>query len=188
MKLILAFFTIQINKIGNCYSYDKSRTNNNFYLYGGGQIIFDGISYLNNLDVGYNNDTHIDKTSNMNTPMDNIYKLNINGSVKIVNDLLIGGNITHYSDYKLKTNIFPLKDSLNKINNINGYTYNRIDFNDNKIYYGLIAQEVEKEYPEIVNDTNGVKSINYQSFTAILLESIKELNIKIIELEHLIKK
>jgi hypothetical protein len=178
--------TTGINYNGDFQLNNKMLDDNKFYLYGGGQIIFDGVSYFNNLDIGYNNDT--DRDSTINTPINNLYKLNINGSVRIGNDLLIGGNITHYSDYKLKTNINKLNNCLNKINNINGYTYNRIDYHNDKIYYGLIAQEVEKEYPEIVHDINNIKSINYQSFTAILLESIKELNIKISELEHLIKK
>ena len=41
---------------------------------------------------------------------------------------------------------------------------------------GLIAQEVEEVFPELVTEKDNIKSINYQSFTAILLECIKELN------------
>ena len=165
---------IEINTITN--------TNNKFYLQGGGKIWFDGVTYLNNLDIGYN------RVTNPITQYDPLYNLNVSGNAKLTNNLLIGGSITHYSDYKLKTNLIKLENSLNKINNINGYTYNRIDLNDDKIYIGLIAQEVEKEYPDIIEYTNDIRSINYQSFTAILIESIKELNTKVKELENIINK
>jgi hypothetical protein len=49
---------------------------------------------------------------------------------------------------------------------------------------GLIAQEVEINYPEIVFEKNDIKSINYSSFIAVLLECIKELNTKIENLEN----
>jgi len=161
---------------------------NNFYLQGTGKIVYDGITYLNSLDIGYNGLTNPEGT-NLISQYDTSYKLNVNGStnisgnLNIQNNLLVGGSITHFSDYKLKTNITKLESSLIKIQNINGYSYNRIDLNDNKTYIGLIAQEVEKEYPDIIEYTNDIRSINYQSFTAILIESIKELNIKVMELE-----
>lgn len=177
-----------LNINGNIQLNTITDFNNKFYLQGGGKIVFDGITYLNNLDIGYNNVT---KAS---TPFDTSYKLNVSGnmnvsgSMRITNNFLVGGSITHYSDLKLKTNLVKLENSLNKINNINGYTYNRIDLNDDKIYMGLIAQEVEKEYPDIIEYTNDIRSINYQSFTAVLLNSIKELNIKVMELENKINK
>ncbi len=159
---------------------------NKFYLQGNGKIVFDGVTYLNKLDIGYN------ISAKTNSQYNTAYALNVNGSTNVSgnmnvnNNLLIGGSITHFSDYKLKTNITKLESSLNKIQNINGYSYNRIDLNDNKIYLGLIAQEVEKEYPDIIEYTDDIRSINYQSFTAILIESIKELNIKVMELEKII--
>ena len=47
----------------------------------------------------------------------------------------------------------------------------------NKKRYGLIAQEVEELYPELVNtnETDGMKSLNYIELIPLLLEQIKEL-------------
>jgi hypothetical protein len=156
---------------------------NKFYLQGNGKILFDGVTYLNTLDVGYNATAKTNSQFNSNYTLNVKGNTNVSGNMNVTNNLLIGGSITHFSDYKLKTNITKLESSLNKIQNINGYTYNRIDLNDNKTYLGLIAQEVEKEYPDIIEYTDDIRSINYQSFTAILIESIKELNIKVMELE-----
>jgi hypothetical protein len=169
-----------VNINGNININTNLLNTNTFSLYGTGQIKYSGTTYLNSLDVGYN------ASAKFFQQIDSKYILNVSGNTNITNDLTIGGNITHFSDYRLKTNLIKLENSLNKINNINGYTYNRIDYNTSKRYTGLIAQEVEKEYPDIVEYTNDIRSINYQSFTAILIESIKELNNKVSELEKII--
>lgn len=101
-----------------------------------------------------------------------------------------------YSDSTLKRNIVPLNNSLEKVLKLKGVSYNYIDkledsksktLNSKKTI-GFIAQEVEKIVPEIVNTTNdGIKVMNYQIFTALLAEAIKELNLKVEELEAVIK-
>ena len=102
------------------------------------------------------------------------------GDFTLDNNLLIGGNITSTSDKRLKENITPLSNCLNKIKKIGGYSFTRNDLEDkNKKYLGLLAQEVEEEFPDLVTETNNTKSINYQSFVAVLLECIKELNDKL---------
>lgn len=82
------------------------------------------------------------------------------------------------SDRNLKTNINTLNNSLNKILKLRGVTYywkNKKKMGSQK-EIGLIAQEVQKEYPELVG-TNSDKtlSIDYPKITAILIEAIKEL-------------
>jgi len=105
---------------------------------------------------------------------------NVSGNIILANDLIIGGNITSTSDKRLKENIIPLNDCLSKVTKISGYSFTRNDLEDkNKKYLGLLAQEVEEAFPELVVETNGIKSINYQSFVAVLLECIKELNDKL---------
>jgi hypothetical protein len=87
------------------------------------------------------------------------------------------------SDKKLKNNITRLDSCLEKIKLVNGYRYNRIDL-DGQAQIGLIAQEVEINFPELVFEKNNFKSINYSSFIAVLLECIKELKNKIEVLEN----
>jgi hypothetical protein len=100
-------------------------------------------------------------------------------TTSISNNLLLAGNVISQSDRRIKTNIETIDGCLKKIENISGYTYNRLDLNDNKFHIGLIAQEVEEVFPELVTEKNNIKGINYQGFIAILLNCIKELNEKI---------
>jgi hypothetical protein len=124
-----------------------------------------GITRINTLNV--TNGANISNTLNVS-------------NIVLTNDLVIGGNITSTSDKRLKENIIPLSDCLSKITKLKGYSFTRNDLEDkNKKYLGLMAQEVEEAFPELVVETNGIKSINYQSFVAVLLECIKELNDKI---------
>jgi hypothetical protein len=124
-----------------------------------------GITRINTLNV--TNGANISSTLNVS-------------NIVLANDLVIGGNITSTSDKRLKENIIPLSDCLSKITKLKGYSFTRNDLEDkNKKYLGLMAQEVEEAFPELVVETNGIKSINYQSFVAVLLECIKELNDKI---------
>ena len=53
---------------------------------------------------------------------------------------------------------------------------------------GVIAQEIEKVLPELVeNRTTGYKAVKYDKLTALLIEAVKELNKKVINLENKIK-
>ena len=106
----------------------------------------------------------------------------ISKDVKIDGNIQLAGNITSQSDRRIKSNIEPIEDCLQKIKNVTGCKYNRFDL-DGEIHIGLIAQEVEEVFPELVTETNNVKGINYQGFIAVLLNCIKELNKKIEKLE-----
>jgi hypothetical protein len=77
------------------------------------------------------------------------------------------------SDVKLKTNIKPLENSLNKILQLRGVEYDRTDYEVHQI--GMIAQEVEEVIPDLVQeDSEGTKVLHYQNLTAVLVEAIKE--------------
>jgi len=59
----------------------------------------------------------------------------------------------------------------------------------NKPQIGVIAQEVEKVFPELIaEDENGYKAVGYEKFTPVLIEAIKEQQLKIDELENLNKE
>jgi hypothetical protein len=111
------------------------------------------------------------------------YKLNVNGDVRCI-------SIWESSDERLKKCIEPLKDSLNKVNQLQGVNYEwRIDeypeqdFPEGK-QVGLIAQDVENIIPEVVNTSDdGYKSISYEKLTAVLIEAVKELKEQNEELE-----
>lgn len=100
-------------------------------------------------------------------------------------NLSIDGVLTQNSDIRLKKNIAPLENSLSKILRLSGYKYNWIDANrGNALQSGVLAQEVEKQMPELVmTDGEGDKAVNYNGLIPYLIESVKELNKKIEELK-----
>jgi len=91
------------------------------------------------------------------------------------------GSWNQCSDIKLKKNINKIQNPLEKVLRLNGVTYQwrKDDFPAYKFdegeKIGLIAQEVEKVFPELVRTENdGIKSVNYANMTAVLIEAMKE--------------
>ena len=64
------------------------------------------------------------------------------------------------------------------IETLNGYKYTRTDLKDKtKKHIGVIAQEIEEIYPELIveNKDSGIKSVNYNGLSAVLIECVKSL-------------
>jgi len=97
-------------------------------------------------------------------------------------NMTLTGNVTCtetniVSDIRIKENIYNLENVLPKINKLRGVYYNlKADIDKHK-YIGFIAQEVEEDFPELVNfnDNLGIKTVNYAQFTSVLLEGMKEM-------------
>jgi hypothetical protein len=80
------------------------------------------------------------------------------------------------SDKRLKKNIQPVEHSLGRLSSLHGVTFQWKDKRHPGVHYGLIAQDVEAVYPEMVSeDERGFKSIDYSAFVAPLIEAVKEL-------------
>jgi hypothetical protein len=80
-----------------------------------------------------------------------------------------------YSDIRMKKNIEKIDNALEKVNSIRGIKYQKKNQTSNKTYLGVIAQEVELHFPEIIDtDGQGYKSVQYSLITPILIEAIKE--------------
>lgn len=102
-------------------------------------------------------------------------KLEVNGNI------LASGNVISNSDARYKTEVQIIPDALQKIGEINGVYYRwkhtaypEKAFSEKK-QIGFIAQELEKQFPEVVfTDDKGYKSVDYSRLTPILLEAIKE--------------
>ena len=85
----------------------------------------------------------------------------------------------HSSDKRLKTNITPLQNSLDKITHLTGVSYNWKNAPNSNSQVGFIAQDVEKVFPEVVVvDSDGNYGMAYQNLVAPMVEAIKELNQK----------
>jgi len=91
------------------------------------------------------------------------------------NSILSQGNITAYSDLRVKKDIRVIPDSLAKVCMLNGYTFERSDIATNR-QTGVIAQEVQKVLPEAVTEAeDGKLSVAYGNMVGLLIEGIKEL-------------
>jgi len=97
------------------------------------------------------------------------------------------GNVTAYSDRAVKTNLEVIPNALDKVKSISGYTYDRTDFEVDPVtgempdtrQAGVIAQEVEKILPEVVNGEEGNKAVAYGNMVALLIEAVKELSAEV---------
>ncbi len=78
-----------------------------------------------------------------------------------------------YSDIRLKKNVQPIENALDKVLALRGVTF---DWKEQNVHSsGFIAQQVESIIPDLVStDVNGYKSLDYGRFTPYLVEAIKE--------------
>jgi hypothetical protein len=105
------------------------------------------------------------------------------GSGAFVNDIRIDGSgflTTNTSDERLKENINPISNSLNKIKQMSGVTYEWIDkvAGGDRPRYGFIAQQIESVDTLLIftGKTNGYKGIHTDCIIPIIVEAIKELS------------
>ena len=98
------------------------------------------------------------------------YELDISG------DIHNTGTLFSDSDLNIKKNLVKLDNSLEKISNLNGYYYHKKTEDDDALkHIGVIAQEVEEEFPELVSNNTKTKSVNYDGINAVLIECVKQL-------------
>ena len=127
------------------------------------------------------------------------------GYAAMGSNIWTSGNVTAYSDIRVKENLIVIPNALNKVMQLNGYTYDRTDLspatteeedityahNPTGRHVGVIAQEVLKVLPEAVtggpNSMDGTDddhySVAYGNMVALLIESIKELKADVDDLK-----
>lgn len=106
--------------------------------------------------------------------------------LNVVGNILATGTITGSSDRRLKKNIRPIDDALTKLDSLKGVKYYWIDpeKHDKGEQIGLIAQDVEKVFPQAVRtDSEGFKSVSYMALVAPVVNAVKELYKKLLGLE-----
>lgn len=110
----------------------------------------------------------------------------VSGNLTVTGEFLANGDVTAFSDRELKENIKPLKE--NFIDDLQVYSYNYIG--KDSIRYGVIAQELQKIYPNLVIETE--KEINERKALAVrdrdiiylLLDAYQKLSKRVSELER----
>lgn len=108
------------------------------------------------------------------------------GTTSPTEKLQVAGNIKatsflYSSDKSLKTNIVPLTNSLELVKQLEGVSFNWKENGEEEI--GLIAQDVEKVFPELVSGEEGNKAVEYGNLVAVLIEAVKEQQKQIDELK-----
>jgi len=96
-------------------------------------------------------------------------------------------DVTAFSDKRLKTDIKPITNSLDKVMQMQGVYYKRNDVEDAREQVGVLAQDMEAILPEVVltaDDEIQTKSVDYGKITSVLIEAIKELKAEIDELKR----
>ncbi|MDD4970756.1 MAG: tail fiber domain-containing protein [Paludibacter sp.] len=107
---------------------------------------------------------------------------------------IISDSTTTPSDRRLKKNIKPLKNALSKLLNLAGVTFNLKKDKKKATRIGLIAQDVEKIFPEVVKEVEMIgngkmyKTINYPALIPVLIEAIKEQQEQIEKLQQQVNK
>lgn len=108
---------------------------------------------------------------NMLLPTVPTEKLDVNGNIRATALILT-------SDAALKKDIAPVENALDKISRLNGVSFEWKDNaqpTDHRKHIGVLAQEVEKIFPESVYGQEGAKGVDYPSLIAPLIEAVKEL-------------
>lgn len=133
-----------------------------------------------------------------NTTVSNTMTVGVPGTVRIAfnsdGSIVANGNITAFgnpSDINLKENIVRLDNALDNIATLSGYTFNYKG--DTEKVIGVIAQEVQEVYPELVYTYKNLSNedsmaVRYSHITAVLIEAVKELKAKVEELESKIAR
>jgi len=122
----------------------------------------------------------------LNTNTQVITPADQNKTVMIPKDLLVLGSIINPSDINLKNNIEKIDNSIfNKLNPISFKYKNDIQ---QKKHFGLIAQELETIYPELVSNNTGFKSVNYIELIPIILSQMKCMQQEIDKLKEELNK
>jgi hypothetical protein len=118
------------------------------------------------------------------------YPVHVNANASGIS-IYASADIVAYSDARVKGDIKVIEDALNKIQQINGVTYTRIDGTEeeNNRHAGVIAQDVNEVLPEVVNTDKetGMMSVAYGNMSGLLIEAIKELSNKVKDLEDQLK-
>ena len=100
-------------------------------------------------------------------------------------NIRMNGTVVHASDERWKKEITPLDTSVDELLSLESRQFKWIDERDEKTHYGLIAQEVEQVFPDlVVADESGFKYVNYLELIPLMLKAIQEQQRQITELQR----
>ena len=138
---------------------------NNFGVFN----IYDNTNLQNRLSIRSDGNVGIGKTNPS-------AKLDVEGAITA------SGDITAFSDARVKENVETIPNALEKVTALRGVNFNKIG--EEKRSTGVIAQEVKEVLPEVIHENeDGMLSVAYGNITGVLIEAIKEQQKQIEELK-----
>jgi hypothetical protein len=159
-------------------------------LYGDGNIhhgIFsrnEGMNATDDIIISSYNGLHIDLDSNNNNTTGSNFTIGKHNTATSqftfngeTSDLTVSGNVTAYSDKRLKDNIETLDGS--KVYDMRGVSFTK----EGRAGSGVVAQELQAVAPELVNEDGEYLSVAYGNVVGYLIEAIKELKTEVDDLK-----
>ena len=137
-------------------------------------------------DASFNGDVEFNKNVDVSETLDVSGNTTLGGTLDVSGNITAKGDITAFydqSDQRLKKNVKTIDDALSIINNLRGVRFdwnedaqklnNNVDLNKREL--GVIAQEIEKELPEVIKEgLGGYMAVRYEKITPLLIQCIKE--------------
>jgi acyl-[acyl carrier protein]--UDP-N-acetylglucosamine O-acyltransferase len=139
------------------------------------------VDISNNMDITGN--VFINGRTRLSNMVDISNNMDISGNV-FINGSLTVNNINIPSDYRIKTNVVPMRDTSFNVDEINPVYYYNTMANQEQI--GFIAHELQENLPFLVSgekDGAELQSVNYIGLIGLLVQEIKELKHRVSELE-----
>ena len=133
--------------------------------------------------ISYNNSTGV-ITCTIDTPAEVGLQHLSNGGRNLNGDFTATGNVTAFSDERLKENVETIEGALDKVLKMRGVTYKfKSELNDGQRGTGVIAQEMQQVMPEVVMDSGrgDYLSVAYGNIVGVLIEAVKELKAELDE-------
>ena len=166
-----------------------------------GELDLDGLLAVDNVRI---NGNKIDTTSGgLELDADN-NTVTITADISQTGNFSTSGSITgdsgsftndvvaFTSDIRLKTDIEPIQNALDKVQSLNGFTYKHneiaeeLGLNTETRYAGISAQDLQEVLPEAVKNapaSDKYLTVQYEKVVPLLIEAIKELKTEIEELK-----
>ena len=152
-----------------------------------------------NTGINYLTFTNNHTTGNYDLRASDRYYITPSTTASNASELFVRGDIIAFaaaaSDDKLKTNKINITGALDKVNSLNGFTFEWnevgekiLDMGDDARHLGVSAQEVQKVAPEAVKSITTDKgdeflTVKYEKLVPLLIEAVKELSTKVSALE-----
>jgi len=163
--------------LGDSSGYNLANGNNNVFLGHGAGKNENGSNRLYIANSSYGRPLIFGEFDSSRVVVNGVKSDNISKATFFVNGSAGGTNAwLSTSDARLKKNIVPIPNAIDKVMQLQGVNFEWIDAS-NKVpgkHMGFVAQDVQKIVPEVINSSGNYLSMEYAPITALLVEALKE--------------